>query len=79
MGLIYIVPGLISLFCWLGWITFRRLGRSRLGQILGVPRASSELRYLVSFLSLLLLVVLSYAYTFDGTGTVSPKWVGIFG
>lgn len=47
--------------------------------MLGVPRGSSELLCLISFLVLLLLSVLSYAYAFDGTGTVNPSWVGIFG
>ncbi len=65
--------------CWLGWITLRRLGRSRLGQALGVPRSSPELRCLVLFLVLLLLVVLSYFFTFDGTGTANPPWLARFG
>ncbi len=70
---------LFPLLCWLGWKALRRLGRSRLGQILGVPRGSLELLWVVSFLFLLLLTVLSYAFEFDGTGTVNPSWLGIFG
>ena len=70
---------LFSLLCWLGWKALRRLGRSRLGQILGIPRGSLELGWAVSFLNLLICTVLSYAFVFDGTGTGNPPWLAIFG
>lgn len=70
---------LVSPLCWLGFIAFQHLGRNRLGEILGVPRRPSELCCLMSFLFLLLVSVLSYAYAFDGAGTVNPSWLGIFG
>ena len=70
---------LFLLLSWLGWKALRRLGRSRLGQILGVPRGSLELLWVVSFLNLLLLSGLSYAFVFDGTGTVNPPWLAVFG
>jgi len=67
------------LLCWLGWSALRNLSQSRLGQVLGLPRGTSELCFFISFLAFLLLVVLSYAYTFNSAGTANPTWLGIFG
>ncbi len=70
---------LIPLLGWVGWKVLRRLGRSRFGQIIGVPRGSSELLWGVSCLNLLIFSATSYAFVFDGTGTVNPPWLAVFG
>ena len=52
---------------------------SRAERILGIPTEVHGIRRLVLFLWHVVISVLSYAYLFDGKGTVNPSWTGVFG
>jgi hypothetical protein len=57
----------------------RILAGTSIGKTLGVPATSLERILVVWFVVSFILSVLSYAYAFDGTGTVNPSWLGVFG
>ena len=58
---------------------FRNISDSRVGRALGIP-SKQPLGDLCGVITLnFIAFVLGYCFLFDGTGTVNPSWVGIFG
>jgi hypothetical protein len=57
----------------------RRLSETRTGSLFGVPRSPREHVSLLMFVVLLSATIGSYAYVYDGRGTVNPAWTGVFG